>query len=214
MTHADDPMRESEAEGRALETAVRFLEANREGVLAFGDTLVKVKLVADPAGGRLLASVPVATFFESEHILWVPEETDDAMQLLVSPEETGESVTSDRWLAFHGEPEHVRWAWLWIDSAKHGPWVFDGDVMVPANSVAEVESELVRRFNADKAELAAIAERATGTSVADPLCVGVDQHGMYVRARFGVLRIEWDRELDGEDAARGHVVKLIEEHKQ
>jgi len=205
----DDPMREAAAERDALETAHRFLMANREGVLCFDDHHIPVKFVTDNSTGRLVMSVPVAVFFSHEHVLFVPEETDDAMQIIVSPEQIDECPATDRWMAFHKEPEHVRWAMCWIDSVKHSPWVFDGDALTRANSLAGAEAHLVKELNAGKPALAKMCARATGTDVEEPLCVGIDQDGIHVRARFGVLRIHFPHTANDPDHARRMIAQLL-----
>ena len=204
------PSGEADAETRALGVGRTLLEANREGTLCFDDHHVPVKFVSESASGRLVASVPVATFFADEHVLWVPEEHEDALQCLVSPEEIEESHATDRWMAFHGEPEHVRWAAFWIDSARHGPWVFDGDAMAEPNALAEIEPRLVRAMNADPAALATLCERASGSPTPDPLCVGVDPRGVYVRARFGVVRVAFEEACEDGAAAERLIASLLE----
>ncbi len=203
-----DPMREAEAEADALESAYRFLMANREGVLNFDDNFVPVKFVTDSSTGRLVMPVPVATFFVHQHVLFVPEEADDAMQIIVSPEQIDECAATDRWLAFHEEPEHVRWAMCWLESVKLSPWVFDGEALTRPNTLAKDEPALVRELNADTAALAALCRAATGTEVLSPLCVGVDQSGMHVRARFGVLRIHFPHSANDADHARRMIARL------
>ena len=207
----DDPMREAAAERDALETAYRFLMANREGVLCFDDNHIPVKFVTDNSTGRLVMSVPVAVFFTLEHILFVPAETDDAMQILLSPEQIEECPATDRWLAFHKESEHVRWATCWIESVKHSPWVFDGEALTRPNALAGSEPALVKELNADRAGLAGLCKRATGAEVEEPLCVGVDQDGVYVRARFGVLRVPFPHTANDPEHARRMIRQLREQ---
>lgn len=186
-------MTNEHAEQEALEHARDTLTTARDGVLHVGDNIVPIKFVTDPANGRLIASVPVATFFAPELIIFVPEETDEALQLLVSAEEEEESALTDRYLAYHGEPEHVRWAGLVIDSARHGPWVFDGDAMMHPNPVASGEAALCKKLNGDKASLAKLCERYGVTDVAEPLCVGVDESGLHVKARYGIVCVRFPR---------------------
>lgn len=205
----DDPMREGAAERDALETAYRFLMANREGVLVFDEHHVPVRFVTDNSTGRLVMSVPVAVFFSHEHVLFVPEEREDSMQLLVSPEQIDECAATDRWLAFHGDPEHVRWATCWIESAKQSPWVFDGEALSRPNSLAGAEAGLVKGLNGDQPGLARLCERATGAAVERPVCVGVDQDGVHVRARFGVVRVPFPHTANDAEHARRMISRLV-----
>ncbi len=182
------------AEHDALEHARSVLSAYREGVLFMDDQHSPIRFVTEHGSGRLIASVPAATFFASQHALFVPEETDDALQLLLSCEEIEESASTDRWMAFHmGEsefPDHTRWAAFWIDSAKHGPWVFDGEAFMAPNPVADLEPKTCKAINARRDELARVTAELTGADATDgALCVGVDPGGLYVRLRHGVVRV-------------------------
>jgi len=201
-------MREAAAEADALESAYRFLMANRDGVLNFDDNYVPVKFVTDNSTGRLVLAAPVATFFVHQHVLFVPDEADDAMQMIVSPEQIDECPATDRWQAFHGEPEHVRWAMCWVDSVKLDPWVFDGDALTRPNALATSEPGLIKELNADKAALAALCKAASGAVVEQPVCVGIDQGGMHVRARFGVIRVHFPHSANDAEHARRMIAQL------
>lgn len=209
------------AEREALDHALRVFGAYREGSLTIDDQHTKIRFVTEPATGRLIASAPAATFFGSHLVLHVPEETDDALAMLVTAEEVEESHATDRWLAFHlsstgysessgaegGEPgrempEHTRWAALWVDSAKHGPWVFDGDPFMAPNPAAGQEAGVCKRLNADRGALSRVCTRVTGAELAgDPVCVGVDPGGLYVRLAHGVVRVPFPEPGDGEGAS-------------
>jgi len=197
------------AEREALEHALRVFSSYREGDLTIDDQHTRVRFVTEPSSGRLIASAPAATFFGSHLVLHVPDETDDALALLLSAEEIEESHATDRWLAFHlspsgqsassdpdaGEggremPEHTRWAAMWVDSVKHGPWVFDGDAFMAPNPAASQEAAVCRRVNADRGRLGRACVAVTGADVGeDPVCVGVDPGGLYVRLAHGVVRL-------------------------
>lgn len=206
----DDPMGEGASEAKALDRARLYLASYREGVLAFDGQQVGVKFVADPRDGRLVMSVPVAMFFAHEHVLWVPEETLDAMQLLLSVEEVEESGATDRWQAYHGEPEHVRWAACWIDSVRLGAWVFDGDAFARGNPLSEAEASVVRELNADRGVLAAMCRGRLGMELEDPVCVGVVPEGLHVRARFGVVLVEFAERVESVEGVEGALAGLRE----
>lgn len=204
----DDETRDAEADASALAHALDVFTAGCEGRLLFDDAAIDLKYVFDPASGRVLAAAPVAIFFSAQLILSVPEETDDALQLLLSPEEVGESVLTDRWQAYHGAPEHVRWALFWVDSARHGPWVFDGDAFALPNPLAPAEVALCRMLNEDKARLTALCQRFAGVVVPQPVCVGVDPRGVHVRARFGVVRLRFD-DVQSEEAGAREAIEAM-----
>jgi hypothetical protein len=199
----------------ALDHARLVLASCREGVLAFGEHHVPVRFIVANNDGRLIASVPVATFFAGEHTLFVPEESDDALQLMLTAEQIEESLETDRWLAHHlrpepglDQPEHTKWAAFWIDAARHGPWVFDGDSLMQPNPLADDEARLCKALNADQPKLCAIVRCATDTDIESPVCVAVDAHGILIRARFGVLRALFDEPVANAAEAQQAIERL------
>lgn len=201
------PMMEPE-ERSALDSARRYLASYREGVLSFDEQQIEVKFVSDPSDGRLVMSVPVAVFFAHEHVLWVPEETTDSMQILLSAEEAKESGSTDRWQAYHGEPEHVRWAACWIDSVRLGAWVFDGEAFMGGNPLAGVEADVLRELNADRMALREMCRARLDMDVEDPMCVGLTPEGLHVRARFGVVLVGFEGRVERADEVMGAVAGL------
>jgi len=203
MSQHADPMREHESEEAALRHARAVFASSREGVLLFNEQHLSVKFVTDPATGHPVISVPAAALLASDHTLMVPEDSDDALQLMITPDQIEESGVTDRWMAYHGQPEQVRWADAWIESVKHGPWVFDGEALMTPNALADIEPAACKRLNAEKAALARLCQRYAGVPVPVPTCVGVDPDGLYVRAAFGVVRVPFEHaatdqaELDG-----------------
>lgn len=204
-------MNEAQAESAALEHGRRFLLACYDGILHIDgpDSTAPVKFIRDPADGRIIMACPVATFFAEEIVLFTPDEADDAMKLLLSAEQIEECHLTDRVLAYHGEPEHVRWGAFWIDSAKHGPWVFDGDAMMIPSALADAERELLKELNADTPRLSALVQRAREVEVASPVALGIDQLGLDIRARFGPMRIAFEHECPDNDAARTEIERIL-----
>lgn len=203
------------AEHAALDHARSVLSAYREGVLFMDDQHAPIHFVADHGTGRLIASVPAATFFASHHAMYVPEETDDSLQLLLSCEEIEECFATDRWMAFHmGDsefPEHTKWAAFWIDSAKHGPWVFDGEAFMAPNPVAELEPKACKKINSRRDDLARVTAELTGADATEgALCVGVDPGGLYVRLRHGVVRVPFPEPEEGEGSTIETLDTLVE----
>ncbi|HBS29147.1 MAG TPA: hypothetical protein DEB06_06775 [Phycisphaerales bacterium] len=189
-------MIDSQDDHESLEHAIELLRASLEGWLQFGSQSCPVRYIVDPATGRLVAPVPMAALLATEHLLMVPRDSDDALALIVTPQQLQhENALTDRWRAHHAEPEHVRWAEFWIESAKHAGWVFDGEALTRPNPLAEREPALLKRCNADRAALSRVCQRFAGVVVPDPVCVSVDPGGLLVRARFGVVRVPFPPDL-------------------
>ncbi len=197
----------------ALETAIALFRAERTGELAFDEHVRPIRFVTDNETGHIVAPVMVAVLQCFEAVLHVPEESDDALQLLLTPEAMdGEShAAADRWRIHHGEPQESRWARFHIESARHGPYVFDGAVFMGPNPVAGVEAALCRRLNEDPDLLGKVCERAAHFSIASPVCVGLDPDGVHVRARFGVVRVEFPHRAHGAHDAERLVEELLKD---
>lgn len=211
----ESPQTDTDTERAALEHAVAVLHACREGVLMVDGHPVPIKFITEHDSGRLVASVPAATFFQGDHTLFVPDETDDALQLLLSAEELQESATTDRWLGYHlGEsefPEHTRWAAFWIDSAKHGPWVFDGDPFMAPSPLATLEPKLCKHINAQQPALERLTTMTTGADETQgALCVGVEPPGLYVRLRHGVVLVPFDKSSDSVEAVESLIDHMLQ----
>ncbi len=204
-------MSDIEAGDRVL-AARAFLGAHKAGTLEFDDNFVPWKFVVDPADGRLCGPVMVAALLASQHVLHLPEETDDpgAMRVLLSPEQLGDDPPiADRWSIYHGEPEDVRWAAVWVDFAKWDGVVVDGDALMATHPFASEEAALVRGLNADTDRLRALCVSVGGMrDVESPLAVGVDSLGVDVRARFDVVRLPFPEEAGDGEAARRLIAGL------
>ncbi|MDX2115580.1 MAG: hypothetical protein SFZ24_08170, partial [Planctomycetota bacterium] len=81
---AKSPLDPRDPDRAALEHAVEVMTAHAEGLLEIDEQSLTIKYVIDPLTGRLVASVPVAVLLSGQHLLWVPEESLDALQLLLS----------------------------------------------------------------------------------------------------------------------------------
>ncbi|MCG8443337.1 MAG: hypothetical protein MI723_16160, partial [Caulobacterales bacterium] len=154
------------AEHEALGHAQSLFASYREGLLLLDHDHTPIRFVTEHASGRMIALVPAATFESAHPTLFIPEESDSSLQMLVTPEEIEESATTDRWMAFHiseaDHPDHTHWAAFEIDSAKHGRWVFDGDPFMAPNPAAELEPRVCKRLNADPERLAKLTTLLTG----------------------------------------------------
>ena len=171
-----------------------------------------MKFVVDPADGRLCGPVMVAAILASQHVLHLPEETDDpaAMRVLLSPEQLDDDPPiADRWRVYHGEPEDVRWAAFWIDFAKREGVVVDGDALMSAHPFASDAPAIINELNADPARLATLCTKAGGMrEVESPVAVGVDPLGVDVRARFDTVRLPFPNEATTAEEARKRIERL------
>ncbi|MEL7472654.1 MAG: hypothetical protein AAGK04_04990 [Planctomycetota bacterium] len=178
----------------------------RVGVLQADEQLESVHFVAAPTDGRLLLPVSRDAAEAHELVLWIPEESFDAMQGLLEPRVIGEDDWTpalegarDRYLAYHGRADTVYWMLCGADSFKWRDEVIPGvDILTP-NAIGSVEGGLLKRLNAS-GHVAALARRFAGATVSEPVAVGVDELGIDIRSRVGVLRVRFDQPTTEADA--------------
>lgn len=190
------------SEEEIITGARAFLRANLAGAIGFDGEVVPIKVVVAP-DGALVAPVMVAMLRAFDVVVFLPEESDDAMQLQVTLEEIedkGEhAALCDRWRIYHGEPEDVRWARISIDAAKFDGRMFDGLGLMQPNALAESEARICRKINAEmRGQLKQACLRVAEVEIEDPRLVGVDPLGFDVRGRFDIVRLDADPEIADE----------------
>ena len=185
-----------------MENVMRMYRGNFAGVLAFDENVRPLRYVMTD-DGHLIAPVMVAVLSSLNTVLFTPEEDEDALQVLVTPEELGGmdycSAETDRWRVYHGEPKDVRWARLWVESLKLGPVVFDGETIALPNPFTEHEPRLCRVMNDRRDDLRKLAKNMVGVEIPEPVMVGTDPWGINIRARFGVVRVNFPAKLESAD---------------
>jgi hypothetical protein len=168
----------------------------RRGVLELRERLERVGFVV----GQGVIVLPAHGFLEPSKLedgaLYVPDEHEGGLalqvevRLLDEAQEGGSGYARliDRWEAYHGRRGAARFAVCVIAGARLGASVIDGDDLQLVNTLGN-EGTLLRRLNADRAALARAVGGRLGLEVFEPLAVGVDQRGIDVRTRTGVLRV-------------------------
>ncbi len=181
-------------ERQAAEEAYRFLRRHTTGDLRFDERFRLLRYVIGP-DGRLVAPVMLAMLEASETVLFVPEDIDNAMELLVSltefDPEGQDGALTDRWRIYHGDPEDIYWAFIHVDAARYEGQVVDGEGLIQVNPLADEEARLCRQINENhRPELRQVCRVIAQAEVENPMLVGVDQLGFDVRRRFDVLRVD------------------------
>lgn len=178
---------------------VRELRRHHEGTLLTGDRAVNVRFVIDGACGRLIMSVERWVKEAGEGSLFLPEERDDALQVLIEfDEEEPSGAAQDRWSAYHGEPKSRHWASARVACLRREREVCEDEELSPSNPLRSAENRLLRLLNAERSALIGACEYLAGVKVPEACAVGVDPNGIDVRARFGIVRAEFPKEACGE----------------
>lgn len=194
----------------AIESAIDFVRGNSRAVIRFDSHIESIKYVVAP-DGRLIAPVMVAMLSAADTILFVPDDREGAMELMVTLvqfEETGEDgALADRWRIYHGEPPDVRWAHMIIDAARFQGLFIDGEAFSEPNPLAKGEGGLCREINkGHQAALRKLCAERGNMSVENPVMVGVDPRGIDVRAAFDIVRVRFPREAGSIGDARSLIV--------
>lgn len=222
----DPPARH--AAGRAAEPEVdglRLLRRYHEGTLQYHERRLEVKFVFDGATGELV--LPSDPGFASELggrdlVFHLPEESLCHLQLQlearpIARPEAEESV--DRWSAYHAATgPAARGPRVWLRCGIEGGKVpnspppgevYPADALTRPNMLRKAEPRLVKLANTDRPALARACRRLARIEVADPLCVGIDSLGLDVRARFGIVRLEFDLEAVTPEQAEECMKRLL-----
>lgn len=194
---------------------LRTLRRYTEGTLAFDDRRLNVRFVLDRASARVIMPVEAAALKASQHVLFLPSEDKPILQLLILPEPLDRPEAHegpDRWLAYHPSFAVNRaGAWMAgsIEAGKTETTIFNAEELCIGNTLRDCEHRLVKSVNNDRAKLAAACTKLLSVDVADPLCVGVDPLGLDVRARFGVLRLEFAQHSPSAAEAEASIATLF-----
>lgn len=196
-----------------LMQARHALRAWTSAIIRFDEHVRPLRYVIAP-DGRLVAPAMVAMLSTLDTALHIPDEDPDGLQLLVELHEFDadgpEGALADRWRIYHGLPDDVRWAVMDIDLARFHGGTIDGEAMVIANPLAQVEPRMCALINANHiAALQKALESQLTIKARNPLVVGVHPDGLDVRCDHDVVQlpmtvpVEQDRATDAVLAAIG-----------
>lgn len=178
----------------------RLLRRHSRAVLNLDGVVEFVAFVLDPsARAFILPSLP-GVIGAANATLHAPDEDEpDAIHALgqLAP---GTPAQRERWLAYHQNLPAPGVHALTIESVKAEGEVFDMDEITLANPLQGHHAALIRLLNADPGRLANLCERLTRVRPAAPIAVGIDPWGLDVRARVGVMRVEFDPPIDPANA--------------
>ncbi len=187
----------------AIERARTVLRQGRCAVLASGDQHDNCMFILDAKTGRPIACVPPSVLHADEHVLFIPDESPDALQLLTIPEQMDAGDPScDQWRAYFGRPPAATFIRFSIDCGKVGNIMLDGDDLMQRNDLLNDVAALCRHFNRQPGVIESLCVARGCSSPGPSLLVGVDGYGFDVRTKFSVLRFEFgSRASNRHDAA-------------
>jgi len=211
---------DSPADARHL--GLRVLRREHEGVLIYFERRADVKFIVESGGGSAGGLVmPVEPGFAKagqgqsvEMVLFCPSESDWSLQISLQVTEIDRPESEecvDRWIGYHGPTTQTTWIRCAIDGGKTETAVFGPEEIVAPNALGRAEYPLIKKANADRNRLAAACKAHAAIIVADPQCVGVDPLGLDIKARFGIIRLEFALGLyaDTPDLASREIERML-----
>ena len=176
----------------SIDAAIEFLHGHLSGYVKFDGERVAVKFIV-ASDGALVMPVMEAMLLAMETVLELPNDDDESMHLIVTLSRQSETGTfaqwCDRWRAYHGEPEDVRWASVAIDSGRLAGWFLDDQAMMKPNALAADEITLLKQFNAQPRMFLKALCVTSKVECEDPIAVGVDAGGIDIRRMHDVGRL-------------------------
>jgi hypothetical protein len=183
----------------AVDRTLEFLHANLKGFIRFDGDRVAIKVIVAP-DGAIVAPVMESMLLAVDVSLELPDDGEDGLQVMVTLErldpEGPLAGLCDRWRAYHGDPEDVRWARMVPDAARHLQWFVDGEALLEANALAAEEAGLLKVLNAAPRSFLKALCVTGGAPSENPLAVGVDPGGIDIRRAHDVVRVAFPARLD------------------
>ncbi|MGH7243112.1 MAG: hypothetical protein ACREJD_06830 [Phycisphaerales bacterium] len=181
---------------------IRFLHRHFAGVVTADDVILPRNFVIDPLSGEIVASLPPSVEEAESVVLHVPDESRTSLQLMVRCRslDAARDASCDRLLIYHGRAEGAKFASMRPIDAKWEAREVKIENFLTANPLAAAEPRLCRLLNADAVLLATLVMKLTGRETIEPKAVGVDDVGMDVRTRTGVVRAEFADRLIPQEA--------------
>lgn len=171
---------------------LRAIRGDYRGHLRADGTVLRVAFVIDPGPGELVLAVAPAVAGAAELVLFCPDESGSSAQLLLAArvvEARGDAGT-DRYMAYHGGATGAVFVRARVEVGRLGGEVHDEPGL--RTRLHAEESGILRRLNAD-ADVRARLSAQIGSPPPPGIVVGIDEHGVDVRGRFGPGRVWFPR---------------------
>jgi hypothetical protein len=192
----------------AVDQTLAFLHANLRGHIRFDGDRVPIKVIVAP-DGRIVAPVMESMLRSVEVVLELPDDGVDGLQVMVSLERLdpeGELAgLCDRWRAYHGDPEDVRWAIMSIDASRFQQWFVDGEALVQPNPLAKDESALLKALNAQPRSFLKAFCVSCKVDCKEPVAVGVDPGGIDIRRAHDTERLPFPMRFERAEQVRSFI---------
>ncbi len=198
----------------AIERATRLLYGNTTGTLLVDSVPYPMLYMVNPRCGSLTLTIERDMNLGEDIVLVIPEDTFDApMRVSVDLSLDIDEEACDRFMAYHTEQPGPIWTRGRINFAKlHDPndtgaVIDQSDLEIPNALIKDLPS-LCKKLNSDPKALREVSKLLARTDIDDPIAVGVDRYGFDVRARFGVVRVEFPSMVEDAQQAEDVIAAL------
>ncbi|MBM4005980.1 MAG: hypothetical protein FJ292_00190 [Planctomycetes bacterium] len=192
----------------AVDQTLAFLHANLRGNIRFDGDRVPIKVIVAP-DGHIVAPVMESMLRSVEVVLELPDDGDEGLQVMVTMErldpEGEHAGLCDRWCAYHGDPEDVRWARMQIDASRHLQWFVDGEALMRANPLAKDEASLLKALNTQPRSFLKAFCTTCKVDCKEPVAVGLDPGGIDIRRAHDTARLPFPLRFERAEQVRSFI---------
>ncbi len=189
----------------------RLLHEHSTATIRFGSDVTESIRYTFDESGHLIAALSRELVSACDALLFIPDQSDTTLEVMVTPEEIdADSAAADRWKIYHRDSDGRAFARLYIEAAKYGEHIIDGESVTAPNPLATDEPRLCKMMNQEhRDDLRPLCAASAKVDVGDPVMVGVDAFGFDIRARFGIVRVPFESEETDADAVRSRLQIMI-----
>lgn len=196
-------------------TVISHLRAHRRAVLLTPEGAFPRPTIIDPAAGALVLPMSEQELELESATLFVPEESDGALQVLIVPgaSSRGTDADIDRYQAAHGTPDPISLARVKIESARLGSVVVDGSDIDLKDPFLTESGAIRRALNTDRKALTracACLDLAPGLREGETVvALSVDPEGIDLRGPLGLARYRFEKAARDRDHLRSLASPLL-----
>tara|TARA_R110000737_G_scaffold2923_18_gene10125 strand:+ start:263662 stop:264285 length:624 start_codon:yes stop_codon:yes gene_type:complete len=195
-----------------LNRAQHILRSAWSCTLLYDQTPFETQCMVDPRSGDYLVAVVKDAFDATDITLASPKDSfDTRVRISIELSESTTEEQRDRFTAYHIPATTPLLAVGTFQYAK----IDSGEVVTPeqcelVNPLVSVMGPLCKALNADRSRLSSLCNQITGVAHELPLAVGVDDTGIDIRARFGLVRMILPEPITDPSDAMSTIESLLE----
>ncbi|MFK7758331.1 MAG: hypothetical protein AB8C13_00105 [Phycisphaerales bacterium] len=195
-----------------LNRAVHLMRSSWSATLLYDQSPFDSRCMIDPRSGVFIMSIVPDALDANDIVLAAPRDSyETQIRISVTLDATVSEEQQDRFTAYHIPASTPLLACAKMVYAKldSGEVVTDEQCSLSNPLISKMPS-LCRALNSDRDRLSRICASMTGVSHETPIAVGVDDRGIDIRARFGLVRCGFDTPIENIDEAPDRIASMME----